>query len=79
MFISANSWIETVRRGKVSEVVKSVKVVAVKRNRYTELRVTIPSELAKMLGIKPGDTLLVRTVELEINGIKVKALAYYKP
>jgi bifunctional DNA-binding transcriptional regulator/antitoxin component of YhaV-PrlF toxin-antitoxin module len=63
----------------MSEVVKSVKVIAVKRNRYTELRVTIPSGLARALGIKPGDTLLVRTVELEINGNKVKALAYYKP
>jgi AbrB family looped-hinge helix DNA binding protein len=63
----------------MGEVVKSVKVVAVKRNKYTELRVTIPSELAKTLGIKPGDTLLVRAVELEINGNKVKALAYYKP
>jgi bifunctional DNA-binding transcriptional regulator/antitoxin component of YhaV-PrlF toxin-antitoxin module len=60
-------------------VVKSVKVVAVKRNRYMEFRVTIPSELAKTLSIKPGDTLLVRIVELEINGNKVKALAYYKP
>jgi AbrB family looped-hinge helix DNA binding protein len=63
----------------LGEVVKSVKVVAVKRGRYTEFRVTIPSELAKALGIKPGDTLLVRAVELEINGNKVKALAYYKP
>jgi bifunctional DNA-binding transcriptional regulator/antitoxin component of YhaV-PrlF toxin-antitoxin module len=63
----------------MSEVVKSVKVIAVKRNRYTELRVTIPSGLARALGIKPDDTLLVRAVELEINGNKVKALAYYKP
>jgi len=61
-------------------VVKSVKVVAVKkRDRYTELRVTIPSELARALDIKPGDTLLVRAVELEINSSKVRALAYYKP
>jgi len=40
---------------------------------------TIPSELIKELGWAKGDKLIVRIMDLEINGVKRKALVYYKP
>ena len=41
--------------------------------------VTIPREIIEALGWSKGDKLIVRVMEVEIDGVKRKALIYYKP
>ena len=41
--------------------------------------VTAPKSLVEQLGWKKGETLLVKIVEIEVNGVKKKGLFYYKP
>jgi hypothetical protein len=45
----------------------------------TQYLLTIPSELIRDLGWTKGDKLIVRVMDLEIDGVKRKALVYYKP
>jgi len=45
---------------------------------YKTLYVVIPSDVAKLLGIEEGDELNLTITELEINGVKKRALVYYK-
>ncbi len=40
---------------------------------------TVPVELIKELGWAKGDPLVVRIMEITVNGSKKKALIYYKP
>ena len=40
---------------------------------------TIPREFIEKLGWTKGDPLIVRIMEITINGSKKKALVYYKP
>ena len=41
--------------------------------------VTIPREIIEALGWSKGDKLIVRVMEVEVDGVKRKALIYYKP
>jgi len=60
------------------EAIWSVKVQKV-THRSSTFRITIPTEIVKTLDLKPGDRLVVKLVELEIDNKKVKAIVYYKP
>jgi len=61
-------------------VVKAVKVTAKKGGAgHIQYMVTIPKRFAEELGIKNWDILFVEIMEIEINGVKRKALVYYKP
>ena len=40
--------------------------------------VSVPAECVEELGWAKGDKLVVRTIEVEINGAKRKVLVYYK-
>jgi len=45
----------------------------------TQYLLTIPSELIRDLGWTKGDKLIVRVMDIEIDGVKRRALVYYKP
>ena len=40
---------------------------------------TVPSELVRELGWGKGDKLIARVMEVEVDGVRRKALVYYKP
>jgi hypothetical protein len=40
--------------------------------------VSVPAECIEELGWAKGDKLIVRTIEIEIDGTKRKALVYYR-
>jgi GDP-D-mannose dehydratase len=39
---------------------------------------TIPTELVRELGWQKGDKLIARVMEIEIDGVRRRALVYYK-
>ena len=45
----------------------------------THYLLTVPVELIEELGWAKGDPLVVRIMEITVNGSKKKALIYYKP
>jgi len=45
---------------------------------YKTLYIVIPSNIAKLLGIKEGDELVMEVMEIEVGGEKKKALVYFK-
>lgn len=61
---------------------ESVKVVARRIRRdgkeYETLYVRIPRSVAKALGIKSGEKLVLAIKNIEINGRQKQALVYYK-
>lgn len=60
-------------------MIEVVKVQAKKaRPSGVQYFVTIPSEFAKALELKKGERLVVRLLELEIEGAKRKVLVYYR-
>jgi hypothetical protein len=40
---------------------------------------SVPKEFVELLGWGKGEALIVRIMDLEIDGVKRKALVYYKP
>jgi hypothetical protein len=40
--------------------------------------ITVPAECVEELGWVKGDKLVVRTIEIEIDGVKRKVLVYYR-
>ena len=59
---------------------RAVRVVSKKDGKgYTTYTVTIPKEIVNELGINPGDIFFVRIVDVEIDGVKKRAIVYYKP
>ncbi len=56
-----------------------VKAVRVQKLGARTAMVSIPREYALALGISPRDVLLVTVMELEISGVKRKAVVFYKP
>ena len=59
----------------VAWIVKVQKTV----RRGSTLRVSIPAEIVKSLGLKPGDRLVARVMDIDVDGRRVKAIVYYKP
>ncbi|MEM1820369.1 MAG: hypothetical protein QXU64_02125 [Thermofilaceae archaeon] len=41
--------------------------------------ITIPSRMARELGIRKGEPLVIRLVELELEGVRRKAIVLYRP
>ncbi|MEM1767641.1 MAG: hypothetical protein QXD86_06850 [Candidatus Bathyarchaeia archaeon] len=60
-------------------VPRRVRVVAkrVKGGRYRGYVVTIPTAIARMLGIEGGEVLGVKVVEARVGRRRVKAILYY--
>ncbi|MEM4976056.1 MAG: hypothetical protein QXT64_01885 [Desulfurococcaceae archaeon] len=56
-----------------------IKVVTkrVKGGRYTGYVVTLPTVIARAIGIKGGETLNVRIVEANVDGREIKGVLYY--
>ena len=48
-------------------------------NKGIQYIVTVPKELVNELKWVKGDKLIVRTMDIKINGIMRKVLVYYKP
>ena len=62
-----------------SKVKKAVTVIGRKDARgYITYSVTIPKEFAKELGIDVGTILIAQIAEIEIDGVKRKAIVYYR-
>ncbi len=58
--------------------------VSIKKSRrddreYVSYSIALPKRFADELGIRGGDILHARIVEIEIDGKKVKGILYYKP
>jgi len=49
------------------------------RDKSKAYLLTAPKQLVEELGWKKGDQLIVKVVELEIDGIRRKGLFYYRP
>ncbi|MEM4584106.1 MAG: hypothetical protein QW611_03945 [Ignisphaera sp.] len=49
------------------------------KNRYKGYSITIPTKISRALGLKGGEKLLVRVIDIEINGKKVRGILYYSP
>lgn len=49
------------------------------KNRYKGYSITIPTKISQALGLKGGEKLLVRIIDIEINGKKVRGILYYSP
>jgi len=49
------------------------------KGRLVQHFITIPMEAFRELGLSKGDKLMIRTMELEVDGVKRKALVCYKP
>lgn len=45
----------------------------------TQHTVTVPKRFVEELGLRKGDILLVRVLEVEVDGVRRKALVYYRP
>ena len=58
---------------------KAVRVVSKKSRDYVYYNITLPKEFAEELGIKSGDILHARIIEIEIDGAKRRGVFYYKP
>jgi len=63
--------------GKV-DVVK-LQARSTKAKEYVQYLLTVPKDFIKELGWAKGDPLIVRIMEVTVNGTKRKALIYYKP
>ena len=50
-----------------------------KGEEYMQYLLTVPKSFIKELGWAKGDSLIVRIMEITINGSRKKALIYYKP
>jgi bifunctional DNA-binding transcriptional regulator/antitoxin component of YhaV-PrlF toxin-antitoxin module len=60
--------------------VKAVKVTAKKGGAgHIQYIVTIPKRFAEELGIESNDILFVEIRDIEVDGVKRRALVYYKP
>ena len=49
------------------------------RGSGTQYLLTVPVELIRELGWIKGDVLVARILEVEVDGVKRKALIYYRP
>ena len=59
---------------------KAVKVTAKKGGAgHIQYIVTIPKRFAEELGIESNDILFVEIRDIEVDGVKRRALVYYKP
>ncbi|MEM0233626.1 MAG: hypothetical protein QXL22_06370 [Candidatus Nezhaarchaeales archaeon] len=49
------------------------------RGEYVQYVLTLPRGFIEELGWQKGDTLIVRIMELKIDGVERKVVVYYKP
>ena len=63
--------------------VKVVDVVKLQARKYhgkgDYYLISVPKDFIEILGWNKGEVLLTRIMEVEIDGVKRKALIYYKP